>query len=74
MTHKGFWHLNYWSVAQYRRLWAESSAFAKIHSYSEEHDYHGLELIERFPACFTKRSRTLEDFTLAKFRIVFEVR
>lgn len=74
VTHKGFWHLNYWSASQYRAAWAASSAFATIYSCIEEHDYHGLELIERFPSCFAKRSRTIGDFTLAKFRIVFEVR
>ena len=72
VTAKDFWHLNYWSLAQYRKTWADFSARMKPVSYYEGHDYHGIELISRFPSCFAKRSRSIEEFTVSKFVIVFE--
>jgi SAM-dependent methyltransferase len=73
VTSEDLWHLNHWSLAQYRNLWTSVSDKLKIISYSEEHNYDGLELIEEFPSCFAKRSRDIDEFTTSKFVITFLV-
>ena len=73
VTSKGLWYLNHWSLAQYRSLWTSVADRLQLLSYSEEHDYAGLELIEEFPSCFVKRSRDIAEFTTSKLVLTFRV-
>ncbi len=67
------WHLNNWSLEQYRDLWEQVRPRLSPIKYSEEADYRGIEVISRFPSCFAKRSRSVEDFFVSKFVITFQV-
>lgn len=73
VTSKGLWHLNHWSLAQYRALWASVSSRLERVFYREEHDFQGLELIQEFPSCFVKRSRNIDEFTTSKLVVTFKV-
>jgi SAM-dependent methyltransferase len=70
---EGFWYLNYWPLAKYRQMWQDFAPRLRPIRYTEEHDYNGLELIARFPSCFAKRSRDLDEFTVSKFVVTLEV-
>ena len=69
---EGFWFLNYWPLANYRKMWGDFRDRLKPISYSEERDYLGIELIELFPSCFAKRSRDLDEFLVSKLVVTFQ--
>jgi SAM-dependent methyltransferase len=73
VTSKEFWYLNHWPLAKYRALWKSFSHRMKPIRYVEGRDFQGLELIPRFPSCFAKRSRDIDEFTVSKFTITFDV-
>ncbi|PTM43571.1 class I SAM-dependent methyltransferase [Bosea sp. 124] len=70
---KDLWNLNGMSLYDYRYLWSNNSNIFKTLSLSEEKDYHGLELISRFPSCFAHKSRDLDYFTTSKLVITLRV-
>lgn len=73
VTSDDLWHLNGWSLTQYRGLWESFSNKLDRVFYSEEHDFQGLELIKEFPSCFVKRSRNIDEFTTSKLVVTFKV-
>jgi len=74
VTSKDLWCLNRWSLTQYRELWAKHADTLDVVDYSEGFDFQGLELIHRYPHCFTKVSRDIEDFVTSKIVVTFRVR
>lgn len=74
VSSKDLWFLNRWSLAQYRNLWIDFAQTLDIVSYREGSDFQGLELIKKYPGCFQKVSRNIDEFITSKITIVFSVK
>lgn len=74
VTSKDLWFLNRWSLANYRQLWSEFSERLSPIIYFEGSDFRGLELIKKYPQCFIKQSRNLDEFLTSKISVIFEVK
>lgn len=74
VSSKDLWFLNRWSLAQYRELWSDFTDKLNLIGYHEGYDFQGLELIKKYPGCFIKRSRNIEDFIVSKIVVTFSVR
>ncbi len=75
VTSPDLWNLNHWPLARYRALWDDVEATGRLRrvAYSEERDFGGVELIAEFPSCFAKTSRDIDEFTVSKLVVTFEV-
>lgn len=73
VSSKDLWNLNKLSIDNYRSIWNNCSDILIISHYNEIHDYKGIELIPKFPECFAKISRKLDDFTISRIVITFRV-
>ncbi len=64
--------VNGWSLQQYRELWEKYSSRLTAVDYHERKNLAHIDLIRKYPSCFSKRSRKLEDFTVTEICVLFK--
>ena len=72
VSSKNFWHLNYWPLQRYREMCASLAPQLELVHYEEGVDLNGLELIEKYPSCFRKRSSNINEFVVSKLVMKFK--
>lgn len=65
-----FDHVNRWRLKQYRQLWADFGAIAKVVFCCESRDLSHLDLINEYPNHFRTRSDFFEDFLVDNIKIL----
>jgi ubiquinone/menaquinone biosynthesis C-methylase UbiE len=58
-------NLNKWSLNDFRELWRLSSGYYDLLHYKEIPDYHGLDLIITYPACFKSKGYQFDDYLIS---------
>ncbi|AWI87852.1 hypothetical protein C0214_05780 [Methylobacterium sp. DM1] len=74
VSSKDLWFLNRWSLDQYRKLWIDFAKILDVVRYHEGSDFQGLELIKKYPGCFQKVSRDINEFVTSKITVIFSVK
>lgn len=73
VSHPDLWHLNGWSLSQWRALFTKLSPTLKPVRMSEDRDVLSLKMIRRFPSCFRAKSDDVDEFVVTQIRAVFRV-
>ena len=65
-------HVNRWTVAQFRGLWATHSSSLRRLRYREMKDARHLSLVQAYPTCFKAKTSDLDDRVVATIEVLFE--